>query len=295
MELSPLKISAKAISFTMLSVLIKYQMFIEERYSMQSVSPSMANPLSVVPTIPTSPKEDGLEHRISNRETHLSIHPKQCEWCEKEFMPRTKKEEREKRFCNQSCSAKWRMNQPEHLAKVHTPEVAKKRGQKRREWFASGNPKAEAERDRIRALNPMSDPKVREKSSRRLKEIQHKPSVHGGNGMGLTPPQQILLDVLGDEWIAEYALSLGPRTQGYPTCYKIDIANPKRKIAVEVDGHSHRSRKAQDQKKDEKLASLGWTVLRFWNWDILTWKDSGMPMDMSISMTLAQHNIPLLA
>ena len=115
--------------------------------------------------------------------------------------------------------------------------------------------------------------------------------MRGGNGTGLTEPQAFMMDVLGAGWIAEFALSLGQRQAGYPTHYKLDLANPALKIGVELDGNSHYARKAQDEKKDAKLASLGWTVLRFWNRDILNWRDAGTPMESSISMILAQHGI----
>jgi hypothetical protein len=183
------------------------------------------------------------------------------------------------------------MRQPEYLAKVHNPEVAAKRGAKRRAWLASGDPKALAEIERIRLLNPATQPAVREKISRTLKAMHHGPSERGGNGRGLTLPQQTLMDTLGRTWIAEFSLSLGPRTPGYPTHYKLDLANPERRIGIEVDGFSHRSRKILDEKKDAKLASLGWIVLRFLNQDILTWKTSGMPTASSISTTLAAHGI----
>lgn len=195
------------------------------------------------------------------------------------------------RFCGRSCSAKWRMRQPEHLAKVHNPAVAAKRAASKAAWFAAGSPAAERERARIAALNPMAKPETRAKVSRRLKEIGHKVSVRGGNGHGLTEPQRALMDALPGNWIAEYSLSLGRRTPGFPTAYKIDLADRGRKVAIEVDGHSHRSRKDQDAKKDAVLTSLGWTVLRFWNWDILNWIASGRPTESSISTTLARHGI----
>ncbi|MBZ0292499.1 MAG: endonuclease domain-containing protein, partial [Anaerolineae bacterium] len=176
---------------------------------------------------------------------------------------------------------------------VHTPEVAAKRGAKKSAWFKSGNPKAETELNRIRNLKPMSSPKTRARVSSRLKTMNHKPSVRGGNGTGMTEPQSKLLAVLGSNWQAEYSLSLGKRQAGYPTHYKLDLANVALKVCIEVDGHSHRSRKTQDAKKDQKLRSMGWKVLRFWNWDILSWIDSGMPMESSISMTLAEHDIHL--
>lgn len=217
-----------------------------------------------------------------------------CEWCGEVFRPKTTADGL-RRFCSRSCSAKWRMSQPEHLAKAHTPQAAARRGMKRSAWLNSDNPKAKAEVERIRLLNPTSDPKVRAKISRRLQEMNHGPSVRGGNGRGLTREQRLLADALGDSWQAEFALSLGRRKAGYPTHYKLDIANFSLKIAIDVDGNSHHSRRSQDAKKDAMLVSLGWKVLRFWNRDIRTWSDSGMPKESFISMTLNANGIHLSA
>lgn len=183
------------------------------------------------------------------------------------------------------------MNQPEHKAKVHTPGALAKRVAGHRAWLASGSPEAQTHIERIRALNPTSRPEVREKISRTLKAMNHGPSVRGGNGRGLTVPQQRLLDALGPNWRAEFAISLGRLEPGYPTHYKLDLALPDQRIGIELDGNSHHSRRALDVKKDTKLASLGWTVLRFWNREILTWMDSEMPTGDSISTILEQHGI----
>lgn len=94
--------------------------------------------------------------------------------------------------------------------------------------------------------------------------------LKGGNGSELTESQSFLLSQLGPEWVAEYPVPTEiPRGQGFPTCYKIDIANPSRKIAIEIDGRSHRllARKKQDAKKDKLLRKLGWKVLRYSNED----------------------------
>ena len=56
-----------------------------------------------------------------------------------------------------------------------------------------------------------------------------------------------------------------PRGSGYPTCYKVDIGNETLRVAIEVDGQSHYSRRSLDAKKDKLLRGLGWTVLRFSN------------------------------
>lgn len=248
------------------------------------------SPLSPAQITPSSPSADGYAPKTSSPAMPLWQRAKVCEWCLGDFLPQTRQAQRKNRFCDQSCSAKWRMSHPVHKAKVHRPEVYAKIGRSVSARYKAGDsPKLEANRERIRALRPT--PESRAKISRRLREIGHGPSVRGGNGHGLTEPQRILLDALGPSWRAEFAISLGQRTPGYPTNYKVDLALPERRVAIEADGHTHRSRKAQDEKKDAKLRSLGWIVLRFWNRDILTWSASGHPMEHSISMTLKAHGI----
>lgn len=219
----------------------------------------------------------------------MKAYNKLCAWCEKPFTTGI----HDQRFCGRSCSAKWRMRQPEIVARSHTPEARAKRGERKRAWYAAGSPKAERERARIAALNPVSRADVREKISRQLRALGCEPKKRGGNGRGMTEAQRAMLTVLGSGWTAEYAISLGPRQAGYPTNYKLDLANAAMRVGIEVDGKSHYSeiKKAQDEKKAEKLASLGWDVLRFWNWDILAWTEAGMPSDHFISRALASCGI----
>jgi hypothetical protein len=197
------------------------------------------------------------------------------------------------RFCDQVCSARWWMRIPERKAKFHSPEARAKSGRGRSAFLRSGTPEANAQVERIRKLNPTNRPEVRAKLSARLREMKHKPPIQGGNGRPLPVPQQRLLDVLGPEWVAELPVSLGGRFPGYPTNYKLDLALPRLKLGIEVDGQSHNTDKARkrDAKKDGMLVSLGWTVLRFSNRAILTWINAGMPTDDSISMTLRSHGI----
>jgi hypothetical protein len=122
----------------------------------------------------------------------------------------------------------------------------------------------------MKAKNPMRDPEVRAKMSETHKRIGHKPKFQGGNGRGPTEPQQRLAKALG--WPMEIAIrTLKKRGSGYPTSYKVDIADGANMIAIEVDGGSHLSLKGQamDAKKTELLSSLGWTVLRFSNQEVM--------------------------
>jgi hypothetical protein len=103
----------------------------------------------------------------------------------------------------------------------------------------------------------------------RLKEINHKPIKRGGNGRLLPLAQLALLHALGEGWEAEVVVPTKMRQLGigYPTCYKIDIANQQMMVAIEVDGGSHTTlkRRAQDKKKSEFLISQGWSIYRVSN------------------------------
>jgi hypothetical protein len=119
---------------------------------------------------------------------------------------------------------------------------------------------------RMKARNPMRSQAIRDKVRATLVAMNHKPRTRGGNGTGPTAAQKMLADALG--WEMERAIPTKiPGGFGFPTAYKVDIANAEKMVAVEVDGNSHCAiaRKAQDKKKMQVLASLGWTVLRFTN------------------------------
>ena len=126
---------------------------------------------------------------------------------------------------------------------------------------------------RMKKNNPMTNETYKNKMIKTLKKIGHKPPVQGGNGKSMPIPQKILLDALGIEWEAEYAVPTKLRKSGsYPTCYKIDIANSKLKIGIEVDGNSHGviKRQEQDKKKTNFLISKGWIIKRYKNKEVIT-------------------------
>ncbi|MDO8691635.1 MAG: DUF559 domain-containing protein [Dehalococcoidia bacterium] len=118
----------------------------------------------------------------------------------------------------------------------------------------------------------MSDPEVRLRVSAKLKGRPF-PVARGGNGRGPTEPQRLLAAALG--WKMEVAVGIPLETRRTFSTrgsnYKVDIGNSILKIAVEVDGASHFTKKIQatDARKTAILASLGWRVLRFSNQEIL--------------------------
>jgi hypothetical protein len=123
--------------------------------------------------------------------------------------------------------------------------------------------------DRMTKHNPMSNSASRKKMVKTLKRVGHKPTVRGGNGTGFSPAEKVLSEATG---FLPYTVSTkGGRAIGLPTHYKLDLAAPEKKLAVEVDGRSHQalSRQEQDRRKELFLRSLGWTVLRFTNKEAL--------------------------
>ena len=116
--------------------------------------------------------------------------------------------------------------------------------------------------------NPMSDAGARTKVRTSLIRRSHRPRVRGGNGRPLPVPQRMMLEALGAGWVAEYIVPTRmPRSDGWPTHYKLDLGDPQRRLAIEIDGHCHASpsRREQDRRKTAFLAANGWCVLRITN------------------------------
>ena len=52
--------------------------------------------------------------------------------------------------------------------------------------------------------------------------------------------------------------------------FVLDLACREAKLAVEVDGSQHVDEVKQDQRRTALLEERGWTVLRYWNAEVLT-------------------------
>jgi hypothetical protein len=120
------------------------------------------------------------------------------------------------------------------------------------------------------ARNPMANPASREKMrSSIIRLIRQGVLVpYGGrpygNGRSPTPAEARLLAAfpqMRHEFIVPTGMGRG---SGYPTHYKIDIADPVRRIAIEIDGSSHSSpaRRMADMRKSSFLTALGWKLIR---------------------------------
>lgn len=236
------------------------------------------------------------QHRTSVNPQAKWRQPRRCELCGAEYRLKFNSQLAQ-RFCGNRCSAKWQMSNPARrvltAATCHTPEVRKKRNAAVSASWAKPTQENAARKEALRNNGRHAKPESIEKMRRSLSGRTF--LARGGNG-ALTEPQLKLSRALG-ELPMEYPIMTAPvasRFKSLPNCYKVDIAYPALKVAVEVDGNTHKQKKWKflDRRKTEVLNALGWTVLRFWNWDILTWIDTGMPTGSFISTTLRQHGIP---
>lgn len=123
--------------------------------------------------------------------------------------------------------------------------------------------------ERMRRNNPMSDPVTKEKANQAKRGRTF--LSRGGNGQP-TKPQLLLANALSLP--IEYPILTGPvkgQFPSLPNCYKVDIANPETRLAIEVDGQTHRLKKWKylDRRKESVLRALGWSVLRFSNHQVM--------------------------
>lgn len=95
----------------------------------------------------------------------------------------------------------------------------------------------------------------------------------GGNGFGPSTHETLLLERLGYPWVYSHVVPTGGRASGYPSCYKIDVANPNTMVAIEIDGSSHLHRKEEDARKEAFLVERGWTVVRLSNEEVISLSD----------------------
>lgn len=168
---------------------------------------------------------------------------------------------------------KWQRDQWKRVQRAYCGRVCSNAYRRKVSSTTMANTNRKYASERMKRNNPMHRPEVREKLRRSLKRIGHKPPVQGGNGRGPTVPQLQMHEALGSGWVMEHAVpTRQPKGSGYPTCYKLDLAHVDRKVAIEVDGASHGAltRQAQDAKKTRFLESMGWTVHRISNGDVLS-------------------------
>ena len=122
---------------------------------------------------------------------------------------------------------------------------------------------------RMKAKNPMSNEAAKQKMIRSLTGRTF--LSRGGNGQP-TEPQILLAQRL--RLPMEFAIrtkSARGHFKSLPKCYKVDIADIELKLAIEVDGKTHRLKrwKFLDRRKTKVLNFLGWLVFRVTNEEVM--------------------------
>jgi len=200
-----------------------------------------------------------------------------CELCEQFFLTIAT---RHQRFCSRSCSgkAKWAGFSPEKRQRISKASSAALMG---RPSYNKGI---------------ACRPETKAKLSAAHRATGHRPKERGGNGK-IAPCEQMMFEMLSNRWIYQWAVATGQkRGTGFPTAYKMDFADPKRKLNLEVDGNSHTSRGHLDVKRDTFLVSLGWSVSRVTNQQVQAWyttfKSTGrIPTQLKACLsTIARHS-----
>ena len=73
----------------------------------------------------------------------------------------------------------------------------------------------------------------------------------------------------------------------------IDFACRSLKLAIEVDGGQHAERQQADAARTAYLEANGWTVLRFWNHDVLSNPGGAMAVILAAVARASTHPQPL--
>ncbi|MBZ9995971.1 MULTISPECIES: endonuclease domain-containing protein [unclassified Mesorhizobium] len=98
---------------------------------------------------------------------------------------------------------------------------------------------------------------------------------------------------LWNEIRAHRLMGLSFRRQMPIAGYIVDFACPTKKLIIEIDGSQHATAEASelDAVRTAKLEALGWTILRFWNDDVIRDIDN-VCQHIVISAGLANAEVP---
>ena len=180
-----------------------------------------------------------------------------CAQCGKEFVNTMRQKSR--KYCSRSCQGKAR-------------------GKMNKGWIPSQEWREKVS-ERMKKHNPMENPANVEKAAAQ-KRGRSFAGDRGGNGQ-LTPQQIALANALG--WEMEVAIPT--KNPSWPVLI-VDIGHQGLKIAVEVDGGSHltKKQKNRDRKKAEMLTQQGWLLIRFWNSQV----DNDLEKCVSLVLSMCQ-------
>lgn len=193
---------------------------------------------------------------------------KHCEFCGKEFFVPDTKHGQRKRFCNTSCSAKWR-NQT-YGPNLISDETKRKNAEiLRNRWKDPEFRKKKTEY--MRTDNPVYKDGVIEKANKsRLQHGKLPNNFRYGNGKISEYEKLVFDDLIANGFYYNYAINTKLARDAFPEkhyakSYKPDFTNIEKHICIEIDGNNHSliKNKKLDEKKEECLQFLGFTIIRF--------------------------------
>lgn len=191
---------------------------------------------------------------------------KHCEFCGKEFFVPDTKHGQRKRFCNTSCSAKWR-NQT-YGPNLISDETKRKNAEiLRNRWKDPEFRKKKT--DYMKEHNPVYIPGVVEKSNKTKLQRGKLPNNYKyGNGKLSEYESLVYNDLIAAGFYYNYAINTRLARDAFPEkryahSYKPDFTNIIDRLCIEIDGPNHIHTKELDMKKEECLQFLGFTVIRF--------------------------------
>ena len=189
-----------------------------------------------------------------------------CEFCGNEFEVTQRELNKGKRFCNNSCAAKWRNK---HYGPNLISDETKKRNAEilRNRWqtqeFRENNHK------RMTENNPTFNPETVAKIKKsQLLGGNMKKNYKYGNGSMSKYESEVYNSLIAHGYYYNYAITTKLYRDAHPeiklpTNYKPDFTNLVTRICIEIDGPDHLHTKELDMKKDKCLKYLGFEVIRF--------------------------------
>lgn len=105
-----------------------------------------------------------------------------------------------------------------------------------------------------------------------------------------TPEEMTIWKMFPDSILRHHIRTEIRKTNNARRWYQIDVAFPEIKLGVEIDGGVHRipANMEKDRIRTKYLEAHGWTVLRFWNHEVI--KDS-MKVKRAIQSTISKLRV----
>lgn len=188
-------------------------------------------------------------------------------------------------YCNHSCKTQYEHDNHIGCDLVDYDEIGKKGSKTLKALYNDKNSTLYKHKQNMIKNNPMFKEDIKNKMTQTLRKLSKdgklKNNFKYGNGHISKAESFILEDMIK----LGFSYNKGIHTKKYkelypeskiPIVYKPDYINKESKIAIEIDGNSHKRTKIKllDEKKEKVLKFYGYTILRFSNEDVLSNKEN---------------------